>query len=85
MLGFHSGAHELLRGLLELLFSRLRVSVSWTRCLVLDLDVDGLSVGAGHLWLLLLGLRRLVASIHCVVHHAPTVEGIVSLLLIFST
>lgn len=87
MLSFNSGAHKLLRSLLELLFSSLRVRVDRRTCgLVLDLDVDGLSVGAsGHLCLLLLRLRRRVASIHRVEHHAPTVEGIVSLLLIFGT
>lgn len=69
MLSLYSWLNELLRGLLELLFGRLRVSVRHT-CLVLYLDVDGLPR-------VLLALSRLVtyAAIHRVVHHA-SVEGV---------
>lgn len=84
MLSFYRCTHKLLRGLLELLFGSLRVRVGRTCGLILNLDVNGLSVGSScHLLLLLLRLSRLVASIHCIIHHAPTIEGIVSLLLIF--
>lgn len=79
VLSFHSRVHKFLGGLLKLLLRGLRVGVGHDPSLILDLDVDGESLGIG-LWLLL-ALGTLIASVHGVVHHA-SVEGVAALLLL---
>ena len=56
VLCLHSGVHEFLRSLLELLLRRLGIRIGGP-CLVLYLYVDWLPVGTSLLSLLLLGLR----------------------------
>lgn len=84
MLSFNCCVHKFLRCLLELLLRGLWIGVCYA-CLVFDLDVDWLSVGADLCLLLLLRLGRLVATIHSIVHHASSVKRIVVLLLVLGT